>query len=278
MKPYTKYIELNKKIKPFSLKLGKNELNHYIFFHQNPCYNYVKSLESIKKYSPSLLKYSRKVEIEYNSVIYNFNVSDIHLEIDFDLLGVNESNVFQEIYLHIKHNMISNKDFFIIVCLNFQNIKKELLHIFYSFMDDPKIKIIFLTNQLSFITDDILEAVTIHREKITEPLFGTNSVESDLEICDQMSKITKLLSFYIRTKADISSIRSAIYDALVNNINIYDLFTRLIEDIISNKYIKAEKIQDVMKKLVNIIEKFNNNYRSIFHLEYIIIYLMNLND
>ena len=93
-----------------------------------------------------------------------------------------------------------------------------------------------------------------------------------------MSKITKLLSFYIRTKADISTIRSAIYDALVNNINIYDLLTRLIEDLISNKYIQSENIQDVMKRLVNIIEKFNNNYRSIFHLEYIIIYLMNLND
>ena len=47
------------------------------------------ALNIIREHSPSKLKYKRKIELEVNSENYYFNISDIHFEIDFELLGTN---------------------------------------------------------------------------------------------------------------------------------------------------------------------------------------------
>ena len=49
------------------------------------------------------------------------------------------------------------------MCLNFENIKKELLKIFYSFMKETCIKFIFISNQISFLEENILNNIIIKR-------------------------------------------------------------------------------------------------------------------
>ena len=49
------------------------------------------------------------------------------------------------------------------MCLNFENIKKELLKIFYSFMNETCIKFIFISNQISFLEENILNNIIIKR-------------------------------------------------------------------------------------------------------------------
>ena len=52
--------------------------------------------------SNTLLKYSRKTNIIYNNEEYFFNISDVHIEIDFELLGVNEYNIFLSYLIMLK--------------------------------------------------------------------------------------------------------------------------------------------------------------------------------
>ena len=53
-------------------------------------------------------------------------MSDCHIEIDFELLGVNETNVFIEIYNQITTNKNIMNTNLIIVCLNFEHIKRTI--------------------------------------------------------------------------------------------------------------------------------------------------------
>ena len=131
MKNYDKYLQQikvpKKKEKYFDLDLSETKTSHYLFYNQNNFNSYLYSLHAIKKYSPSHLKYSRKIELQSNNNTYFFNISDIHVEIDFTLLGVNECNIFQELYVHIEKYVTQQKVYYI--CMNFDNIKKELKNI-----------------------------------------------------------------------------------------------------------------------------------------------------
>ena len=49
---------------------------------------------NLKPLSKSELKYSRRVAITYKAEDILFNISDIHFEVDFEILGVNQYNIF----------------------------------------------------------------------------------------------------------------------------------------------------------------------------------------
>jgi YbbR domain-containing protein len=90
--------------------------------------NFNKIIYTIKKYSPSHLKYEKKITITYDKKQYYFRISDIHYEIDMSLLGCNSKLLWHEIYQQIV-DIISAKTekSGIIVCKNFHEIHNELL-------------------------------------------------------------------------------------------------------------------------------------------------------
>ena len=56
-------------------------------------------------YVPSKLKYERKITIRTNKKYsYTFKISDIHFEIDMDLLGCNARVLWNEIYKQISQS------------------------------------------------------------------------------------------------------------------------------------------------------------------------------
>ena len=119
-------------------------------------------LSSIKKYSPSKLKYEKKISITYNKNTYYFKISDIHFEIDMSILGCQSKMLWNEIYNHIVDIILArNENTGIIVCKYLHDINSDLLDIFYSYMQtltnsSIEIKFILLTEELSFIPDNIL--------------------------------------------------------------------------------------------------------------------------
>ena len=90
MKKFTNYIEPNKN------EILELNNKHLFICGKNSIDNYKYALNYLKNKSASELKYSRKFNITYNSNEYYFNISDVHIEIDFELLGVNEYNLFFE--------------------------------------------------------------------------------------------------------------------------------------------------------------------------------------
>ena len=63
-----------------------NKLGNLIFFGPSGVGKYTQMLNSIKKYSPSELKYEKKLSLTFNKQQYFFKISDIHFEIDMSLL------------------------------------------------------------------------------------------------------------------------------------------------------------------------------------------------
>jgi hypothetical protein len=77
-------------------------------------------------------------------------------------------------------------------------------------------------------------------------------------------------------KIKITDIRNNLYDLLIYNIDIFDciwhIFTTLIQ---LQKFKKREDITDILNKIFVFFKYYNNNYRSIYHLESILLSIIN---
>ena len=172
------YIMQKKNLHPKLEKIYKQfpnslqEFKNVIFYGPNGTGKYTQMLSAIKKYSPSELKYERKISVTYNKQQYFFKVSDIHYEVDMSLLGCNSKLLWHEIYQQIVDIVSTKNDKSgIIVCKYFHEIHSELLDNFYSYMQQNTslgvdIKYILITEEISFIPDNILnccETININR-------------------------------------------------------------------------------------------------------------------
>ena len=133
------------------------DMTNYIF--NGPCGigKYSQALLLISRFSPSKLKYEKKVHLTINKNEYTFKISDIHYEVDFLTMGCNAKIVWTEIFNTIVNIVLSNGiNNGIILCHNFNHISAELLDIFYSYIQQIfylpiNLRFIFLTERISFL-------------------------------------------------------------------------------------------------------------------------------
>ena len=127
---------------------------------------YSQVLYLLKKYSPSELKYDKKITCQTDKIEYSYHISDIHYEIDMALLGCNSKMLWHEIFMQIVDIVsVAPEKNGIIVCKNFHIIHNELLEIFYSYMQQYiqpsnhiKIRFIIISEHVSFIPKNILQS------------------------------------------------------------------------------------------------------------------------
>jgi hypothetical protein len=131
---------------------SKNQpIKNTIFYGPSGVGKYTQVLKKIKTYSPSELKYEKKMTVTYNKQSYVFKISDIHYEVDMSLLGCNSRLLWHEIYQQILDSISAkNEKSGIIVCKYFHEIHSELLENFYSYMQknyasNIEIKFILIT-------------------------------------------------------------------------------------------------------------------------------------
>ena len=121
---------------------------------------YSHALHMISRYSPSHLKYEKRIAVAYNKDTFFIKISDCHFEVDMSLLGCNSKHLWNEIYNQIQDivSSRSNTTAFV-MCKNFHKIHSELLETFYSYMlsnDHVSLRFIIITDHVSFIPDNIL--------------------------------------------------------------------------------------------------------------------------
>jgi hypothetical protein len=118
---------------------------------------YSHTLYMISRYSPSKLKYEKRIAVAYNKETFFIKISDCHFEVDMSLLGCNSKHLWNEIYNQILDIVSSrpNTTAFV-MCKNFHKIHSELLETFYSYMMD-NLKFIILSDHVSFLPDNILQ-------------------------------------------------------------------------------------------------------------------------
>jgi hypothetical protein len=164
-----------------------HSLKNLIFYGPSGVGKYTQMLSCIQKYSPSELKYEKRLTVNFNKEEYLIKMSDIHFEIDMSLLGCNAKLLWNEIYSQIidvivsssSHNQVG-----IVVCTQFHKINSELLDNFYSYMqgiNSVRLKYILISEHVGFIPDNIMHnCKIIHVPKPT----ACNSNK-----CSQMSQM-----------------------------------------------------------------------------------------
>jgi hypothetical protein len=261
-------------------------------------------LKSIRQYSPSELKYEKKISLTYNKQQYFFKISDIHYEIDMSLLGCNSKLLWHEIYQQIIDIISAKTDKSgIIVCKYFHEIHSELLENFYSYMQlnisiPVQLKFILVTEEISFIPDNVLnccEIINISRPTKTSYI---KCVKAKLPAKLKPENITniKILHIYnedlmlqykiicnkiITNLININDLqflkfRDILYDIFIYNLDISDCIWFIISSLIEEKKIKKENLSKILIETYIFFQYFNNNYRPIYHVENYLLKLIKI--
>ena len=146
-----------------------SQLENLIIYGATGIGKYSQVLYLLKKYSPSELKYDKKITAITDKQQYIYRISDIHYEIDMSLLGCNSKLLWHEIFFQIVDIVsVKAEKIGVIMCKNFHLIHAELLEIFYSYMQqynnsqsNIKIKFIIISEHISFLPSQIINASQI---------------------------------------------------------------------------------------------------------------------
>ena len=138
----------------------------------------------------------------------------------------------------------------------------------------------FLTSQIEFINESIIKKCKIYKN-VYNPIIEKEESNNSYNLYKSFHKehVCKIFKIIIGDKKiNLKELRDMIYEILIYNFDVYRYITDLIELLLKDKYINDNNLINIWKEFTHFIEKYNNNYRAIFHLEYFIIYLMNLNE
>jgi hypothetical protein len=270
--------------------LQKNMNQNLIVYGPPGIGKYTLVINALSKISDSKLKYSKKIYVNTDKIQIVLNLSDVHYELDMSTLIYNSKILWHEIYQQIIDSICSNTNTHkIILCKYFHEINNELLDNFYNYMQDKNISFILLTEELSFIPDNICNVCKIINVKtptnkaynsilqikrnipyspiinIKNPNLQPEHVKVCNEIIQYMLDIPHFNYLIFRTK---------IYELLVYNLNIPNSLWYILKYLITYNHISPNDISHILKNTIECLHKYNNNYHNIFHLEYYLCFLI----
>ena len=303
-----KRVNIHNELKDVNDLINKDKYNNndLILYGPPGVGKYTQALNIIKNHSSSGLNYERKININIknknkNNTNYNFKISDIHFEIDMELLGCNSKLLWNEIYYHIL-DIIStrpNKKG-IILCKNFHKIHQELLENFYSYMQllnykNIQINYIILTEHIGFIPTNIkkrsilipikrptknnyIKCVkkTIVKNYKLKTITNIKNIKTNINIFDNIykNKTSKIVNILIDYKnINFLKLRDFIYDIFIYQLDIYTFIHNVIALLIEKGKIKEDSLKSILLNIYIFFKKYNNNYRPIYHVEMILLYI-----
>ena len=277
-----------------------NQLNNLILYGPDGIGKYTQALKVVEKYSASRLKYEKHIIINNNENEHTIKISDIHYEIDMNILSCNSKTLWEIFYNKIVDSiLIKPQKIGIILIKNFQNINNDLLDIFYDYMQTKinniyNIKFIIISNAIGFIPMNIINrSQIISFSRPTKNCYEKNLniklncdskkisninyvINNTLSLCNKTQYVDLLIESIINVNnVNMYNIRENIYNLFIYNYNIYDSIFYILNYLIDNNYINIDNNSELFIKLINILYYYNNNYRQIFHLERFIVYLIN---
>jgi len=267
------------------------EFKNLLFYGKSGVGKYSQMLYSIKRYSPSSLKYEKKMCIslqDKKKSDYFIKISDIHYEVDMSLLGCNAKTLWSQIYYQICDAVKAKQTnkYGIIVCKNFHEIHNELLDNFYSYMNDVSfLKFVILTEGVSFIPDNIVNACRIVGLKTPTisslQSFVKKTIKKETQIVNLKDArghfkelvephsliCSKIIKMITTDDVDFLKFREYIYSLFILQYDMPECIWYVVKYLISNKYVVCGDILDVLSNEYEFYYLYNNNYRPIYHLE-----------
>ena len=277
---------------------------HMLYYGAKGIGKYSQALLNIQGFSPTKLKYERKLIVSYDKTDYLVMMSDIHFEIDMELLGCNSKSLFLAMIRHIEDIVETRSERVgIVLCKNFHLIHNELLDVFYSYMSRMShiSKIVFhiISEHVAFIPDNIVASCHIVQmsrptkaaiakiktngilaKRSIMPTQNLSTLKTDLpNIVTIETKIEESIVGYMSTNMDefsLSKFRELIYDMLVYNIDVHECIGNIVFRFMKTGRIKKEQYHNVFIYMYQTLKQYNNNYRPIYHLENIYYYLITI--
>uniref|UniRef100_A0A6C0AK27 Uncharacterized protein n=1 Tax=viral metagenome TaxID=1070528 RepID=A0A6C0AK27_9ZZZZ len=288
-----------------TLQLVKNPIsnqNNLIFYGPSGIGKYTQALNFIKDFSKTGLKYERKINFSFqNKKTYLFKISDIHYEVDMELLGCNAKLLWNDFFNHIIDILSASQDHTgIILCKNFHKIHSELLDIFYSYMQTLSHKninliYILITEDIGFIPTNILNRCQVlpfkrptkqSYKKITGKTLNKNydisniinikNINSNILQLQTPNKIivNKIINNITNYKElKFMKLREQIYEMFIYQLNVNYCIWDIINHFINNKKINNNNIHSIFNRMFIFFKYYNNNYRPIYHIEGFLYYL-----
>lgn len=272
------------------------ELATAIFYGPPGVGKYSLILKYLRRFSDSRLKYSRKLTITFDTKTYQFQMSDVHYEIDMAIFTYNSKLLWHEIYQQLRDAITATKKRGIILCKNFHEINNELLDNFYNYMQHPLITFVIMTEHVSFISDNILQSANMvyvprpsreQYESVVSPeaphLLGAGEVSAminmkcptmtatHLPMCNQLIQYMEDLPNF-----DYFTFRNYIYTLLVYNIDVYSSVWYIMQHFIQRHGYPVDTITEITEHLLKFLHLYNNNHHNIYHIEYFLCYLTNV--
>jgi hypothetical protein len=251
---------------------------------------YYQSLYYLKQFSPSNLKYESKVNIFYNKEMLSYRISDIHIEIDIELLGCQAKSLWNTIYKYINNMSFLHNELFIL-CKNFHLINDDLYDIFDCYMQknyykETTIHYILITQSVSNIHNRILNKCHIlpiprPQKTIAQQVMKVkykehkHLIELKHDTIEYGKKtINAICNIIIEKNTTIKIIREKLYDLLTYNISLWELIHQIIEQLCMAKLLTNDNCLEVYALIFKTMKLYNNNYREIFHLESLVVNLI----
>ena len=276
--------------------------SNLIFYGPEGTGKYTQALKYIKTYSESHLKYERKITLNFhNKREFIVKISDVHFEIDMELLGCNAKLLWNDIYNNILDILSARQNHVgIIMCKNFHKIHSELLDIFYSYLQtlthkNISLHYIFLTESISFLPDNILNRCKIipvkRPAKNTYKRVTGKSIDKSIklenivnikdiytrnyQLFEPNKKITELIINKMENYNNINYLqfRDHLYNIFIYHLDINACILLILKYFIKQNKITQENISEIFFEFHHFLKYYNNNYRPIYHLERFIFYL-----
>jgi hypothetical protein len=290
-----------------------NDYNNIIIVGPSGIGKYTYALNLLKEESPSKLKYDKKMVVMFNKIEYFYRISDIHYEIDMEILGCNSRLLWHEIFNKIFDSILFNvKKKGFILCKNFNKINNELLDIFYSYLQNSfncniELKFIIISESVTFIPNNLLDrCYIINLQKLTKSNYkkilniksnknnileyldninnikdlklnlkkNTNNIEKkNISLDSTLIIVDEIYDKIIINDLDFLKLRETLYDICIYDLTIENILFKLINKLKLNNKINNEDLNKILIEIYKFLKLYNNNYRPIFHLERIIIYI-----
>uniref|UniRef100_A0A6C0BQN6 DNA polymerase III delta N-terminal domain-containing protein n=1 Tax=viral metagenome TaxID=1070528 RepID=A0A6C0BQN6_9ZZZZ len=189
-----------------------------------------------------------------------------HFELNMEFIP--NIKIWNELYDHIRDIMIAtNMKQSVILCNNFHCSVTDVIDTMYSLFDDtshPDIHFVLLSRDITFISESIRDRfITIRSKK-----------ECIKKIHSSYDNMSDSITSFILNIDEITyhSIRNIVYDIFIHNLNPIDCILDVIGKLIYNKTFPITP--DVLTNINYHINGMHKNYRSIYHLEAMMVYLV----
>ena len=256
---------------------------------------YYLAMDMIRAFSPLDLHYEKMMPIQYNKKTYNVRISDVHFEIDMQMLGTNSRLIWQNIFaavLDIVEAAMTKARARFIMLKNFQDVSSEMYELLLCYIGDritkpANIYYVVITEGVSFIHNELLEKFTV--VQVPVPSEGALACMNEGAAAGVWRRPSAAEARYAHEDLIFGSLarcvdgfaadrcvalRNIIYDVLIYNIPPAKVLFRLMRHMMAGK--AAARVDRAFFRLPHMMAEYNNNYRPIIHLERIIIYFVDV--